>query len=172
MTGAKEITFFLRIIFAVFLLKIIYYVLQATGGENLLLKAIAFITGSVTGYSFTQTAPSEFTSSDGLFIIKDACSGWRLFMLYFLMDQAARIFLKLRSDTFQIYFFSRLICVFLVSFFVNIIRIVLLIQFHFLFLSPHENKLLHLFLSMLLGISGLLFLLLAARKEGLRNHAS
>jgi hypothetical protein len=155
----------LCIILLSILLKLFHYLLQYTGLEICLLKVIADITGTITGTVFSEIKGSEYASDNGLFVISSACSGWRLFILYFLCGHLYYFFHKSLLIIAYASFFMRTCFIYLFSFWINILRIVFFIQFHFLLISGDNYPFNHALISMLISICGYVLLLSIINKK-------
>jgi exosortase/archaeosortase family protein len=152
-------------------LKLVHYILQFSGAEIYLLKFIAAVTGVLTGTVFTEANSSEYVSDCGLFIISSACSGWRLFMLYFLYAHLYRIFYKSALPIAWGGFFKRSCFIYLFSLLVNIVRIVFFIRFHYLLISGGDYLFKHALISMLTAVCGCALLIPLLKGERNTQYA-
>lgn len=155
----------LCIILLSILLKLFHYLFQFAGAENYLLRIIAWITGNITGTAFFEILAAEFISDNGLFQITAACSGWRLFILYFLFGHIHYFFQKPGCSFSFEGFYKRTCFIYLFSFWINILRIVFFIQFHFILISCENYLFSHTLFSMLIAACGYFLLIKALSKE-------
>jgi hypothetical protein len=80
-----------RVLLAGLALYTLHLIFRLCGAEHHVLGLVAWAAGLIGGHTFSAAGPCEFTSADGMFVIRDVCSGWRLFMLLFMAGYAARL---------------------------------------------------------------------------------
>ncbi|MBN1799693.1 MAG: hypothetical protein JW822_14045 [Spirochaetales bacterium] len=165
-TRSEKLKSALCIILLSILLKLLHCLFQSAGAEIYLLKMIADITGTITGTVFSEATGSEYVSDNGLFIISSACSGWRLFLLYFLYGHLYYFILTSGSAMCPAGFLKKTCFIYLFSFWINILRIVFFIQFHFLLISGANYLFSHALISMLIAVCGYVMLIIIISKKG------